>query len=314
VRGDVVLEMCEKIRQHNMDGLLHTNGTLFKPKHLQSLVDMQWGRVAISLDGPTSESNNAVRGAGFEKATRNMSKLNELKSSLGAALPAMSIHSVITNKNYDKIDELLDLASEHGCDTVNLTLLLVESDGCKPFAITDAEKETLKNNVEKAIEKADKMNIQNNFSLFLRDEIITNSTQMKPDDVIRVEKGIAKSMCFEPYSSMTIHPNGLAGPCCVYWDEEANSVKDSSLEDVWMGPYFRSLREDFMNNRPKRYCELCPSSLYGRIEATRSEIKLAQQPSYQRIGDLLGKGIQGLQQDGLQKTLQRGSSWVKRHL
>src|SRR5690606_8157550 len=72
VRGKTVIAMCRRIREHGMDGMLHTNGTLFRPGQLEELVEMDWDRVAISLDGPTAELNNTIRGYGFEKAVANM--------------------------------------------------------------------------------------------------------------------------------------------------------------------------------------------------------------------------------------------------
>lgn len=314
VRGTIVMEMCESIRANGMDGTLHTNGTLFKPGHLRRLVDMCWGRLTVSLDGPTAESNNKIRGAGFEKAIANIRKLENVKATNNASLPEVSIHSVITNLNYDKIEDLVRLTRDTGCDTVNLTLLLVESDYARPFALSAEQKLELRSHVERSIELAQDHNIANNFEIFLRDEVVADSTNMPHGEIVRTESGIAKSMCFEPFTSLTIHPNGLAGPCCVFWDEDANSVKDRLLKDVWYGPYFEQLRKDFMENKPKRYCALCPSSLYARIADTRQALCEHAQPASRKAVTILKKTAHSLKSQGLKKTLQKAHSWTKRQL
>jgi MoaA/NifB/PqqE/SkfB family radical SAM enzyme len=314
VRGKVVMQMCTSIRAHAMDGTLHTNGTLFKPSQLDELIDMRWGRVTMSLDGPTAETNNAIRGAGFDKAVGNMRRLTERKRERAAVLPAMSINSVITNLNYDKIDELLRLAGDTGCDTVNLTLLLVESERAEPFALTDAQKVELQRHVQHAIPLARELGIAHNFEFFLRDEVIADSTHMPHGQSPRAESGIARSMCFEPFSALTIHPNGLTGPCCVFWDEEANSVYERSLGDVWYGDYFELLRQDFLANKARKYCALCPSSLYARIQDTRATLVNESQPVGRRAARLVAKAARSLQADGLATTLRKAGGWTKRQL
>lgn len=312
VRGELVISMCERIRERGMDGMLHTNGTLFKTSYLERLIEADWGRVAISLDGPTADSNNSVRGAGFDKAIKNVKALTELKKEKKVLRPGISIHSVITNVNYDKLNELLELADYLVCDTVNLTLLLVESEGCKPFALTDEQKVELQAYVHEAIPLADRLGIANNFGIFLRDEVIEDSTAMPHGNAARPETGMASSMCFEPFTSLTIQPNGSTGPCCVFWDEKANSIKDQSLEEVWLGPYFEGMRENFLNNRPMHYCSLCPSSLYAKIEETRATLVDRPTNFPQRVGRLVVRGATSLRDDGLRETARRGLAWAQR--
>lgn len=312
VRGAVVMDMCEKIRGYGMDGMLHTNGTLFKPSHFDRLIDMNWGRVAISLDGPTAESNDTIRGAGFDKAIKNVEKLSSLKAQRNVTRPGLSIHSVITNLNYDKIDQLVELAERIGCDTVNLTLLLVESELSEPFALTDAQKEELPAYVERGVRLADSKGIANNFRIFLRDEVIADSTHMPHGKDARTESGIASVMCFEPFTSVTIQPNGRVGPCCVFWDDDANSVKERSLDAVWLGPYLQSVRGNFRENRPMHYCALCPASLYARIENTRAAVVDRNLSAPQRAAALLSKGVQSLREEGVGRTVRRGLGWAQR--
>lgn len=312
IRSKTVIEMCSRIRDRGMNGMLHTNGTLFRQEHLEALIAMDWERVCISLDGPDAESNNTIRGAGFEKAIRNVHKLRDLRTERGASSPAMSFHSVVTNLNYDRLNELVELADECGCDTVNLTLLLVESDLSRPFALTDEQKIELRDHVARAIALADELGIQNNFPIFLCDEVIADSTHMQHGDTRVRADGFPGAMCFEPFSTVTIQPDGRTGPCCVFWDEKANSVKEQSLSEVWHGPYLEHVRDRFLRNEPMHYCSLCPSSLYARIDATREELLGRNLSGRQRLGRIFDRGVRSLREDGVGATVRRGMRWAHR--
>ena len=69
-RPDVVLAMCERIRGHGMDGTLVTNGVAFKTSYFERLADCRWSDIAVSLDGPTEDINDAIRSNGDRKSTR----------------------------------------------------------------------------------------------------------------------------------------------------------------------------------------------------------------------------------------------------
>ena len=115
-RGDLVIRLCERIRERGMDGVLHTNGTLFKPAHLESLVRMGWGRVKVSLDGPTAAVNDPIRGEGaFERATGNIRRLTELKREQGVSVPTVALHPTLVRQNFEKAGDIIELARDLGC-------------------------------------------------------------------------------------------------------------------------------------------------------------------------------------------------------
>ena len=97
VRGDLIMRMCTRIRELNMNGGIFTNGTLLTRAHLEHLVDIGWDRLDFSLDGPTAEINDAIRSKGsFERVAASMGLLDEIRNAKGKTLPIIDVHVVLT--------------------------------------------------------------------------------------------------------------------------------------------------------------------------------------------------------------------------
>ena len=65
LRKNVTLKVLKRIKQHDMWGLLTTNGTLLNERDAKFLTKIGWDQVQISIDGPTSEINDYLRGKGM---------------------------------------------------------------------------------------------------------------------------------------------------------------------------------------------------------------------------------------------------------
>jgi radical SAM protein with 4Fe4S-binding SPASM domain len=94
--------------------------------------------------------------------------------------------------------------------------------------------------------------------------------------------------CFEPWTSIMITADGHVGPCCVFWDPEAQRIQDHSLEEIWNGPYFQKIREQVFSDSLMPYCTQCPDSLKTRSQALR-RIMQWEEASPLAKGAMLGK-------------------------
>jgi MoaA/NifB/PqqE/SkfB family radical SAM enzyme len=91
-----------------------TNGTRPFQRLLSSVAARHLDLVYVSLDGPTEQSNDLVRGKGvFRQATRTMSLLRD------SDIPFV-ITSSIAPESYSEITSLLDFAENSGCRTLNI--------------------------------------------------------------------------------------------------------------------------------------------------------------------------------------------------
>lgn len=128
-KPNAVFKIMTLIKKYGMYGSITTNGNLFTRNMIKKLVEIGWDRILFSLEGPDAETHDfltQVKGS-FKRETRNIRLFNEWKEKLGKKKPLYSIHSVLTNKNYDKLERMIELGKELGCDGVNFEPLMVWS-------------------------------------------------------------------------------------------------------------------------------------------------------------------------------------------
>lgn len=109
-RAETTLAMMREIKKQGMIGTLITNGTLFSEEAIKELVKIGWDYINLSIDGPNAKINDPLRGEGaFNKNIKAIKLFNYWKEKFKKNLPHISIYSVISKKNYNHINELIDL-------------------------------------------------------------------------------------------------------------------------------------------------------------------------------------------------------------
>jgi len=315
VRSDLVMEMCRRIRQKGMNGAIQTNGTLFKHEQLEELVDLEWDRILVSIDGPNAEINNAIRGPNsFERATSNLRFLADVKKKQGRKKPNVSIITVVTNLVHDKLDQMILLAHELDCVGVGVSDLLVQGDMCAELALDERQRAELNAHLPRAMEAARQHGIHENFGATYdaADQVLS---QHEP-----VEGGgeLANALCYEPWLTLAVlAEEGKAGPCCVFWEQKVDTIKDNTLEEVWLGPYMQDVRQKIKTRRNiPDYCKNCCSNIPMRTLELRDSLLQLQWMQDQNVGRMAmarrmaGKLIVNLRNRGLRQSIKRGREWL----
>ena len=315
VRGDLVIRLAERITFHGMDLAIHTNGALFKEGQIERLAEIAPSSIVFSLDGPTSEINDQIRSKGsFEKATAAMRRFSEIKQESGSKNPKIAMACVLTSTNIDKIEQMIDLYLDLGCDGgLGLAALAVQGTICKEFELNDEQNSKLEEILNRAVAYASETGIKHNFYTVLD----TGSAPRVTDKTCSDSCGFSSCMCYEPWMAMMVQTDGRVGPCCVAYDEQADSIRDKSLEEVWTGPYFEELRQRILDNDLMDYCRFCPSHVMARTDGLRGELELLR---WNHLGpleksrELSVRFWSNLCNRGIRQTLKRGREWSKIHL
>lgn len=325
VRDNLVVAMCERIKHHGMQAYLHTNATRFRPDHFERLIAAGLDRIRVSIDGPTQETNDAIRGGGFEKATANLRLLKEIKKAAGARHPIVSLHPVLTNITYTRLSELVDLAVELGGEgvwTSHLVFEKPEEEEGAVFCLNDAQRAELPRYIKQARARAREHGIEEDFDFLLPDEM--RSEKGKPHlGRTKCQDGrITDAACFEVFLSCIVHVTGKVGPCCVSYDDNAENIKDMTLREAWFGPFMQDVRRRILTDDLPHFCAGCPTYIGPRSEAVRHRLvdfiprgELAQWDKWAglnsaekalRLANRLGAN---LRQHGLRHTLRRALEW-----
>ena len=128
-----ILELIERVvSTHGRELVVLTNGTLFKGERLARLVQLSEAaassavgipatgvsarglRIQVSLDGPTAEINDPIRGEG------TFARIVEGVDAAVAAGLRPTLTATILGHNLDSLDDIVRLANEHGVRNVHL--------------------------------------------------------------------------------------------------------------------------------------------------------------------------------------------------
>lgn len=327
VRDELVISMCERIKHHGMQAYLHTNATRFKRDHFERLIAAGLDRVRVSIDGPTEDLNNAIRGGGFEKAVNNLKLLKEIKETSGAQFPLVSLHPVITNITYQHLDKIIELAAEVGAAGVGLSHLVFEKPELEEgavFVLNDAQRAELPRHILHAQRRAHQLGIAEEFDALLPNDLRSDKGKPHLGRTCCGDGRITDAACYEVWLSCIIHVTGKVGPCCVSYDDNADNVKDMSLEDAWYGPFMTETRRRILTDDLPHFCAGCPTYITPRSEKIRHDLvevipraDLAQWDKWAglslpgKIALLAERSRQTLQHRGVRQTLQRASEWIQ---
>jgi len=275
-KSNAVFKMMVLIKKYGMYGSITTNGTLFTKNMIKKLVAIGWDRILFSLEGPDAETHDSltrVKGS-FERETRNIRLFKEWKEKFRAKKPIYSVHSVLTNKNYDKLEKMIEFGYHLDCNGVNFEPLMIWSEEGKKLKLSKRQREELKIHIEKALKKAKELGIYTNI-INLREERLVNKNDMRGilKEGLNHRKNILNPPCFNPWFNMEIRVSGRVTPCRICNDENGcESILDKSLKDIWLGEYFESMREQFMRGNLPDYCRDCASGLVVDMRNMRNQL------------------------------------------
>ncbi len=258
LRSRLVRKMCVKAKEYGISGSLQTNGTNLSGETIETFITTGWDYVTISIDAPGADINDAIRNKGvFARTDEALRALHEMKQRHGSVLPNVAIHMTITSLNYNCIEDMVDFCTARGVNMLSASPLLEVGMEDSGYVLNAEQRAALPGQLKKAIEKADARGLPHTLNSLL---MIENAHCANPTDTqgSSFPKGhLAGALCLEPWTALTITSSGHAGPCCFFWEEHADSIRDKTLQEVWTGPYLSQFRQHMRDGRPHPICLNC---------------------------------------------------------
>lgn len=274
MRKGLLFKLMEKIKEGNGNGLLISNGTLFSEEDIKKIIEIDWDVLTISLDGPSPQINDYVRGVkgSFRKVIRTINLIKKWKEKLGKEKPWLRMNVVLTNKNYDKLSDMIKLAKKFGFMEVLL----------QPMTVFSKEGEKVKVKKLKIVSKylklaekeAKKCGIKTNFNSFIKNAIIESTNQMEKmikEETKKFKNKFLSAPCFEPFYNLIIMPDGTIGPCAIAGKTNVN-LKNKSLEEVWFDEQLEKFRKRLLNGKLFPFCSHCCVPIFLENKRLRKEI------------------------------------------
>ena len=259
-------KVTERVKAYGMYGLLFTNGTLLTPTVASHLVELNWDKVLVSIDAASRETNDVIRGEGAYQ--RIMAGLDNLLQARGdASRPIVGIGCALTRQGMRELPDLVRMIGERGCDQLNLIRLVVYQPSQRRFALCEEDLAALSAIIEDSLEIANEWGMMTNLGDYLDQGVVQRIEEF--DKVLLSSRTRAQAtssfwdaVCFEPFTNVVIHANGLVGSCCMSGDDPVASVVERTLEDVWYGAEFSALRKGIRNRELAPYCRICDINVF----------------------------------------------------
>lgn len=263
---ELALDLMKEMKKNGARGEIITNGTLVDKEASKKLVKIGWDLVTFSIDGPSEKTNDEIRSEGsFRKAVKNAKFLSRIRK---GNKPLLRVHTVICNKNYDKISEMIELTRMIGFDEIRFNSLNIWSEEGEKLKLDGDKLSKVKRKLRRADEIAKDMKVNTNIEEFMKHNILENVNEIDKTMKEEVKDGDFTNLsCYYPWYNISIFPDGRAAPCFLF--HESDSVKNKTLKEVWYGDFFTKIRERFLNNNLKEVCKNCNAWNVEKMEEIR---------------------------------------------
>ncbi len=256
VRKDTVDIMCA-VKNHEMQGYLCTNGTLFTEEGVRRIVASGFDHVKMSFHAADAALGDEMLGrpGAFAKQMAALGLLAAAKSSLGMEKPFVELGVVLMNRNFRLLPEMLSVAAEQGADALFVEPITVYSERGEALKMNAGEREEFSAIAADAVDTARSLGIATNLDNYADGVMVEKTGRMQ--EVLHADA----IPCFEPFLRMGIRYDGQVGPCGFLDQSSPDNVNNKSLSDIWHGEYFQQLRERMLNNNLLEQCARCCSTL-----------------------------------------------------
>ena len=295
IKPNLIAKMTGIIKSYKMYGCITTNGTLFTEKIVKHFVEIGWDEILFSLEGPDSEIHDSITGikGSFNKSTSTMKMFNKWKLKLNKDDPKYSFHAVLTNKNYDKLSEMIELGHELGCEGVNFEPISVWSKEGEKLRLNEVQKIEVQKYAKEALKLARKLSIHTNIENLMQPRLIE---KMDMDKLLReslndkVDMIIINSPCFDPWLNLEIRINGRVAPCRLCNDDAScDSIIQKDLKSIWYGEFFEEFRKQMIQKDMPSYCYTCAAGNVVAMKKFRKELIEVLRPlSIMKIKNFMG--------------------------
>lgn len=277
VRGDLTLNILKTIKRLSPPSEIEltTNGSRLTEDFLREIVDLGLDKIQLSLDFPDARTHDLIRGrtGTFDTIIWAARMLNQLKEEKRTHRPWLTTNTILSALNYNRLDEMVELAASVGIEQVNVTpLRIVESlrsqMGKAGLLMNEGQKRAAFSHAERARRLAGKHGIQFRF-LVNRDweDISEKSLARKRKSGKQVGPQETRDdacpqflnlRCYETWYTLAIDAQGNPGPCVTgaIGDPDFN-LRNRTLHDLWYGEYFMRIRSHLIENRLIGPCSHC---------------------------------------------------------
>lgn len=275
-----IFSIIEMAKAKSMTVGMITNGTLITEKIASKLFEAGLDYINFSIDSPEATFHDEIRGVNgsWKKATQGLRLIDSFRKKMNNDRLRIVVHFLVTRKNHELIEEMIELKSQLGYDELNFLPIVGKTAATEDFFLRKNDLLALKKRLP---------NIEAKLRLYqLPTETLVPLTSLCSNkNIDKLENyGIytstlpnhlkKKLLCFAPWNMTTIDPFGNVYPCCHactfqnldddllhnYWgvsNFKLGNLKQASFEGIWNGNEYMLFREKCKDPPQFSMCKSC---------------------------------------------------------
>jgi len=268
LRRGVAIRMMEEAKRRGMEGFLVTNGTLLQEKAIRTLVKIGWDHVHFSIDGPDAATHDYLRGVPgcFNAALRNIQRMVLHREEAGTRKPQISIATVLSNANYHRLGDMVELAHSLGIEGFYLQPLYTITPSSRALILSDEQRAKFYEGLSVVESVACGLGLYNNLHHFHDARLVGESNRLGDVVLSDTKRAIfdigeqfLSAPCYSSWIYLGVRPDGSIAPCpsvpagfhgCL-------NIKTSSLKEIWHGHFFTHFRRRMAERELYPFCRTC---------------------------------------------------------
>jgi MoaA/NifB/PqqE/SkfB family radical SAM enzyme len=219
--------------------IMFTNGTFLDESRIQSLIDSRLDILMVSLWASSSEAYKlnypGTSPDNFVKTVNGLKLLSRFKTEQKSKIPFVVLHHPINHHNFQKIDELIDLALNTGCNAISFSAFFPSQGELTSLALSPEEEKFVFLSLNNAKNRLNSLSINHNINYIL----------------LRYRIGEAvwnKLPCYIAWIHAQIKVDGTVFPCC-RCDLPLGNLKENSFHKIWNGSAYRIFRRKMLTRK-----------------------------------------------------------------
>lgn len=260
--------LLARIKSLSMEGILTTNGTRLSASLAEQLIDWGWDEIHFSVDGPTPEIHDALRGqrGAFRRTIQAACRLSVLKRRRGITTPRIALHFVITRKNAHTLSDMVRLGHSLSAFRIDFDALIAYRPEQQRLALTPQQSAALPGHAAEALALAESLGIATTLGHFIDPDRPDRGSTPPP---AAPGAGIKGAPCLKAWHYLTVDAAGKTSPCCVLAGE-GGSAASGSLSDLWRNdPFLGAVRAGMLAKSPLPRCQECSANILAHEAAIR---------------------------------------------
>jgi radical SAM protein with 4Fe4S-binding SPASM domain len=235
-----VLEFLESL---GTNVYITTNGNVMTPELAERLMRPPYDQICFSIDGARAETYAAIRKGArpLHEVLENLRLVVATRRRFGLGKrPRILINVVLMRRNVAELCEFVDMAIITGADVVNAVHMISMTDDMEAESLWHHR--ALYNAMRRrALDYARRKNV------WLR---LPPAFEDRPP-------ATGHTFCAEPWRSVSVLGNGDVQACCLP-ESVMGNLHEETLEQIWNGELYRSLRARVNSDRSPEMCRHCP--------------------------------------------------------